>query len=106
MVYRILLLMKVLMDDRTLWKIFRDDFGVQASEASQWLQVASKTNITPSVPPSLNPPLWTRILPWAIYLLVLEEKFVHPPLHKSSQKISCKSNVSRRKQRRIMILET
>ncbi|KAI3955648.1 hypothetical protein MKW92_041167, partial [Papaver armeniacum] len=68
----------------------------------QWLQVSAKTGI----PPSLNPPRWTGLVPSAVYLLLLEKKLVHPPLHKSSIKISCKSNVSSRKQRRIMISTT
>ncbi|KAI3964860.1 hypothetical protein MKW92_031846, partial [Papaver armeniacum] len=64
----------------------------------QWLQVSAKTGI----PPSLNPPRWTGLVPSAVYLLLLEKKLVHPQLHK----ISCKSNVSSRKQRRIMISTT
>ncbi|KAI3840279.1 hypothetical protein MKX03_015936 [Papaver bracteatum] len=73
-------------------KIFRDDYRVHISKANKY------NCITASVPPSLNPPRWTGFVPSTVYLSLLENKLFHPPLHKSSLKISCKSNVSRRKQ--------
>ncbi|KAI3867835.1 hypothetical protein MKW92_034371, partial [Papaver armeniacum] len=85
-------------------KIFRDEFRVFQLSTSlllllggQCLQVAAKKSITAGVPTSLNPPRWTGFVPSAVYLLLLEKKLVHPPLHKPSLKISCKSNVSSRK---------
>ncbi|KAI3861268.1 hypothetical protein MKX03_017399 [Papaver bracteatum] len=61
-------------------------------------KVSANTSITVGVLPSLNPPNWTRFVPLEVYLLLLEKKLVHPPLHKLQVKCI--------QQRRIMISTT